>query len=142
MRKLIMAMAGLLIAVSPAVAETAQPGWIADASTGCRVWNDHPRPKETITWSGRCENGLAQGNGVVQWFEDSRLAARMEGEMRDGKGNGYAVVTFVSGTRWDGDRFEGEYRDNQRNGHGVYTSANGKRSMVNGVTTSATATAF
>src|SRR5215475_6638516 len=74
MRAWILAVAGLVLAMSPAAAQTVQPGWIADASTGCRVWNDHPRPKETITWSGRCENGLAQGNGVVQWFEDSRLA--------------------------------------------------------------------
>src|SRR5215475_7073864 len=74
--------AGLVMGISPAVAQTAQPGWIADGRTGCRVWNHHPEPKETITWSGRCENGRAQGKGVVLWFADGRLSERIEGEMR------------------------------------------------------------
>jgi hypothetical protein len=35
--------------VAGAIAATAQSGgWIADASVGCRVWNPHPQPNETI----------------------------------------------------------------------------------------------
>ena len=134
---------GLVMAISSAVAQTPQPGWIADARTGCRVWNHHPEAKEMITWSGRCENGRAQGSGVVQWFADGRLYERIEGEMRDGRVNGYAIVTtWVNGPRYGdvmddkgtghdveawprGSRYEGGFVNGAANGAGVLVDSNG-----------------
>ena len=49
--------------------------WIAD-SHGCKVANTFPRPGETITWSGKCKEGFADGDGVLQWFLDGKLKAR------------------------------------------------------------------
>lgn len=106
----------------PASAQAPPSGWIADARTGCRVWNPSPKPKETITWSGSCSNGLAQGRGVLQWFTDGKAMDRYDGEYRDGKVNGRGVYTSARGNRYDG-----EWRDGQQNGRGVYTWANGNR---------------
>src|SRR5438094_9048849 len=79
------------------VVTPAQPSWIADVRTGCRVWNADPRPKETIIWSGRCEDGLAQGHGVLQWFQDNHPAQRSEGEWKDGQMNGHGDSTDANG---------------------------------------------
>lgn len=112
----------LLLCPVAGVAQTPQPGWIADARTSCRVWNPIPQPNETITWSGSCQNGLAMGRGVLQWFESGRPSERYEGEYRDGKQSGRGVYTWP-----DGDRYEGEWRDDKASGRGVETSANGDR---------------
>ena len=34
--------------------------WMAD-SKGCKVWNNNPIEGETVTWSGACKDGLAEG---------------------------------------------------------------------------------
>ena len=135
----------LAAALAPRAAQAAEPGWVTDKRAGCKVWDRDPDPKDTITWSGRCQNGMAQGPGVVEWLEDNVVAVRTEGEWRDGKLVGNGVLIFASGNRYEGefvdglrsgrgvykwhngDRFEGEYRDNTRNGHGVETFANGNR---------------
>ena len=93
-----------------------QPGWMADAQTGCRVWNARPQPNERVTWSGACQNGFAQGEGVEQWFQNGQPSIRYEGEFRHGKHNGHGVQTFA-----DGSRYEGEFRDGTRNGYGIAT---------------------
>ena len=54
--------------------------------------------------------------------EVERLSREAAAKARTNPGNGYKVVTYSSG-----DRYEGEYRDNKRNGWGVYTYANGNR---------------
>lgn len=95
-------------------------GWSTDAKTGCRVWNSNPEPGETMSWSGACQGGLAQGRGVLQWFKDGRPNGRYEGDYRDGKVNGRGVYTWASGTR-----FEGEFRDDRPDGPGTLTQPNG-----------------
>ena len=120
MRVRALAAALLLVVSLPAAAQTPQPGWIADARSGCRVWNPAPQPKEAITWSGACQNGLAQGRGVLQWFQDNKPSERSEGEYRDGKLNGRGVYVWANGNR-----YEGEWRDGKPNGVGRLALANG-----------------
>src|SRR5260370_36486032 len=110
----------LLVVSAAATAQTAQPGWIADSRSGCRVWNPFPKQKESITWSGACQNGLAQGRGILQWLWDNQPGSRYEGELRDGKFNGRGVFTDANG------RYEGELRDGQPNGRGGLVWANGR----------------
>jgi hypothetical protein len=137
----------LILFALPAAAETPQPGWIADARTQCRVWNPNPapNPRTTISWSGACANGVAQGQGILQWSTDGVPGQRFEGAFRDGKENGRGVLSFTDGSRYegeysdgtfngrgvyayaDGGRYEGEYRDGRAEGHGVYSWANGAR---------------
>lgn len=99
----------LLVTLSYAGAAIAQdeaqapPGWIADPKTGCKVWDPSPEPNETIHWSGRCANGLAQGQGTLQFYENGHPGDRYVGEYQGGKRNGHGVVTFGNGTRVEGD---------------------------------------
>ena len=137
-------LATLVLFALPVAAQTLPPGWIADAKTHCRVWNAESEPNETISWSGACANGLAEGWGVLQWYRAGKpTGGRYEGECHAGTLDGRGVATFASGNRYDGEwrkgertgrglftwtngnRFEGEWRDGKRNGRGVYTFANG-----------------
>ncbi len=134
----------MLICAS-AFGQTRQSGWIADARTGCRVWDADPQPDEAVSWSGVCRNGLAQGRGVLRWFQNDKPVALAKGRWRRGRMSGRGAVTLASGEQFDGqmknnqrnghgvytyangDRYDGQYRDDQRSGHGVYTYANGGR---------------
>jgi hypothetical protein len=86
----------------------AQSGWIADRKTGCKIWNAEPQQDESVTWSGPCKNGLAEGHGTLQWFEHGQPDARYEGEYQGGQRNGYGVETEANGTQ-----FKGEFRDDE-----------------------------
>ena len=112
--------ASLLLVPMAGIAQNPQTGWIADPRTGCRVMNAHPQPNETITWSGGCGNGIAQGQGVLQWFENGHPAERYEGELRGGQMNGHGILT-----PGNGGRYEGDFRDGKANGFGQWTSARG-----------------
>ena len=122
----------------------AEPGWIADSRSGCRVWNPDPGKNETITWSGDCKGGLAQGKGSLQWFHDGRLIESDEGTWRDGKRTGHEIMTWGNGNRFEGEyrdglpdghgvltrpdfSYDGEWRDGKKTGHGIQTWTNGAR---------------
>lgn len=125
----------------------AQGRWETTAS-GCKVWNDHPRPDTTVTWSGGCVDGEASGQGVlVRSFVvgGHRLETRYRGSMRDGDMAYYGRLTLANGDVYDGrfrdglmhgegvyswangDRYDGEFRKGRRHGKGVYKWANGNR---------------
>jgi len=110
--------AALILFAVPALAQNAKPVLIKDPRTGCAVWNLYPGPTDSITWSGACAKGLAQGRGTLQWFVDGKPFVRYEGEYRDGKENGRGVSSWA-----DNARFEGEYRNGLPNGNGTYRSA-------------------
>ncbi len=78
-------------------AEQAPPRWIADAKTGCKVWDPAPQAGESISWSGPCKEGFADGEGTLQWFNHGRPGDRYEGGYAHGKRNGYGVVTYANG---------------------------------------------
>lgn len=121
------------------------PGWIADARTGCQIWNADPQPDESITWSGACADGRATGPGVLQWFENGRPTVRYEGEYRDGRANGRAIYVWPDGARYEGDylddrwngrgvfiwpqgeRYDGDWQDGQQTGRGIYVWPDGGR---------------
>jgi len=109
--------------------------WMADARTGCKVWNPHPRPDEGVRWSGACKDGLAHGFGVVQWVRDYTPLERDEGEWREGRQIGKAIQVWPTG-RYEGEvvngepqgrgvlilptlRYEGEFRNGKANGSGT-----------------------
>lgn len=120
----IAAVAVLIAASLPASAQApTADSWIQDTKTACRIRNPAPQPRETVTWSGACPNGIAEGIGVLQWFDDDRPSDRYEGELRDGweNGRGIATSTVIA------DHYDGEWRDGWRHGQGVYDFANGDR---------------
>jgi len=115
----------LLLVASPAKAQDAQADWMADPNTGCRVWNapwNRLKPKDTISWSGSCVDGLASGRGVLQCFNDGKPTSRYEGDIRQGKINGRGTYVMVYGMQ-----YEGEWRDGSLNGSGIMTSKIGAR---------------
>ncbi len=92
--------------------ETDTPCWIEIANQpGCYMWNLHPSPEETVTWSGACIDGKASGKGKEVWRfrEDGEWKTTSgEGEQRDGKRQGHWVWHLSSGNTWEGPYVDGE----------------------------------
>jgi hypothetical protein len=98
------------------------PGWSVDARSGCWVWNQFPRPNETVSWSGGCEpTGPATGSGILEWHQSPGWE-RYEATLRFGKLSGQGKFTSSNGNR-----YEGEWRDGLKNGQGVYVQGDGGR---------------
>jgi hypothetical protein len=90
--------------------------WLLDPRSGCRLWDWHPAPEDTATWSGACPSGRKDGRGVVQWFEHGRPIDRFEGVYRRSKRYGFGRYDWPTG-----ERFEGTYADDLPNGPGTVT---------------------
>jgi hypothetical protein len=117
--------------------------WIAD-SRGCKVANPFPRPGESITWSGKCKDGFADGDGVLQWFLDGKQDDRFEGHLAMGWAEGRGALAKSEGGTYvgdwkhslqegkgrydapDGSSYRGEWRNGMPNGQGEYRRADGK----------------
>ncbi len=81
--------------------------WLADgqqiaisfypSEEGCLVWNKEPQPDERISWSGKCEGGLANGPGILTFTAAGRTEIT-EGTMAKGmlEGRGSAKVTLAT----------------------------------------------
>jgi hypothetical protein len=131
-----------------ALAAPGRPGWTVDAATGCWLWNAEPRPGETARWTGGCADGRAEGTGTAEWRHEADGRAqvtRYAGPLRDGRPEGWGVVTRPGGARYEGEwrggrpdgmglmvladgaSYEGAWRDGRRNGRGVATLPGGER---------------
>jgi hypothetical protein len=88
--------------------------WLMDTETGCRMWDWHPDPSDTVTWTGACPAGLKEGRGVVQWFEHSEHIDRFEGTYRLGRRQGFGHYVWNQ-TDW----YEGNYEDDRPHGFGT-----------------------
>lgn len=122
-----------------------QGGWVADARTGCKVWDTSAGADATVQWTGACTAGFASGPGVASWRSKGREGARFEGDMLEGKMHSKGVATWSDGRRYEGywvrglqegqgtftfangDRYEGEFRGGELDGHGTLRFANGNR---------------
>lgn len=106
-------------AISACVAIATVPAragsWVVDARSGCHVWNPNPQLEETVTWSGSCTNGRAQGHGIVQWLKGGAPTETDEGEWSDGRQVNKGTQSWATG------RYEGELSDGEPNGRGVLT---------------------
>lgn len=113
-------LATLLCVVSPAPSSAAdEAGWIKDKK-GCRIANPNPKPGESVDWSGKCQQGYADGEGVVQFFEGSKAGARYEGELKKGVMAGHGKLEMADGSVYDGD-----WVDGKPDGFGRYRDAAG-----------------
>ena len=87
----------------------------------CYVWNLNPQPDHTVTWSGACGSGHAQGRGVQVWryLEDGEWKeTKYTGEMKGGLRHGRGVLENA-----DHGRYEGDFKDGVPNGRGVWEFA-------------------
>lgn len=75
--------------------------YIKDEKSNCSVINPNPKPNETITYSGGCKDGLAEGMGKLAWYLDGKLNGRDEGKFIKGQ--------LTQGKIWweNGDYYEG-----------------------------------
>ncbi len=138
--------AAFLCSISPtAYADPPRTDWVAD-SLGCKVANPQPQPIETITWSGHCKDGFADGAGTVAWFSEGKINGITSGTFKEGKlfGKGYVTLPHAvyagvnAGKRsidvrrtWPfGSRLDGEFLDNQLIGDGIITTPNGQKVVV------------
>ena len=96
-------------------------GFIQDQNR-CLALNSFPKPNETLTWTGGCKNGFADGEGIQQWFSNNAPTGRYEGRMERGVYQGPGKYTQSNGRT-----FEGEYRQGKRHGKGVLTEPQGDR---------------
>ncbi|MEQ1755799.1 MAG: hypothetical protein ABL973_16880 [Micropepsaceae bacterium] len=108
----------LSLLVSPSSAQ--DQNWMADARTGCRLWNiDHDLT--SVQWSGPCANSLAHGYGISRWYANGVLDETNEGDYRFGKRNGRVTI------RWaDGKTFEGMWQNDLPNGAGTMRTREGE----------------
>jgi hypothetical protein len=75
------------------------------AAQTCRVLD----PELQATYTGGCENGLAEG------FGEARGIAIYRGQFRAGRKHGDGIKTWPSG-----DSYEGQFRDDRKHGRGTY----------------------
>jgi hypothetical protein len=112
---------------------------------GCLVINPLPMAHETIKWSGPCKDGYADGEGVLEWFDNGALQSSFKGTLARGvhQGAGYVKAadgseytgTFENGLRdgtgelksANGDRYRGQFKAGRRHGAGVMVFAHGGR---------------
>ncbi len=81
------------------------PGnFLRDAKTGCTVWFKHTFAEDSATWSGGCNQGFAEGEGVMVGYTQGKETSRYVGEMKAGKPDGQGVFTF-----WGDRRLEGHF---------------------------------
>jgi hypothetical protein len=87
---------------------------------GCKVWDSNPAPGETVSWSGACKDGFADGPGIRKWtLSGDRPGSTTEGTFTAGKLEGQGVAKYAGG------KYEGAFRADSPNGKGVFTSADG-----------------
>lgn len=82
--------------------------YIADKKTGCKVWDISYSPDHSISWSGGCSKGFAEGKGTLIWLIKEKEAARYTGAMSRGLQNGYGVLTINGGKNNQGYFADGE----------------------------------
>ena len=119
-----------------------------EGKANCAVWDEHSLLNATVTWTGDCVSGRADGYGTAVWRfleEGERKESKYTGQMKDGNPNGRGVWVGENGDRYNGDwkngkwhgggvyvwasgaRYEGDYRDGKKHGRGVLVSVNGAR---------------
>ena len=93
---------------------------------GCYLWNPFPQENVTVTWSGGCSDGRAQGNGRVDWFRSGDLIQIWETRLEEGRAEGPFTQRFASGVV----QAEGVYVDGMPDGAWTYFLENGRGRRV------------
>ena len=88
---------------------------------GCYVWDNYLITDQTVTWTGTCSGGRAQGEGTLKWvWEDGEKTSESKGSLTDGKEHGPWVWRHSDGTVQ-----EGPYVDGKKHGQWVFRLADG-----------------
>jgi hypothetical protein len=87
---------------------------------GCSVVNLHPAENQSITWTGGCKDGYADGDGVLEWLIDGEVREHYQGTLVKGKQEGLGFER-----RDDGYEYEGGFKNGLREGEGVANLSRG-----------------
>lgn len=138
--------ATLFSGISAHAQDQAQDGeipTIADKN-GCKVYNPMPQEQGSIRWDGGCNDGFADGTGILDWYIGTELEERYEGELRQGWADGQGTYISRRGVRYegswkksmqegkgtvqnpDGSVYQGEWKKGKPNGWGVFRAPNGE----------------
>ena len=89
---------------------------------GCYVRNPSLAPDATVTWTGECSAGRAEGEGTLKWvWEDGEKTSESTGSLTDGRKHGQWVLRL-----WDGNVAEGPYVNGKEHGQWVLRSESGE----------------
>ena len=88
--------------------------------SGCHVWNPGLEPGATVTWTGECVGGFAQGMETLRWVWDGNQRADT-GRLVSGEQNGHWVERLANGQVQ-----EGPYVNGVRHGHWVVRAPDGR----------------
>ena len=80
----------------------------------CHIWDNYYYADQSVTWSGACIGGVADGQGTSVWIWDDEESVSDTGTLSNGKAQGHWVARFSDGRTW-----EGPYVDGEKNGHWV-----------------------
>jgi hypothetical protein len=112
-------LAALAVLCAPAAfAADEDVNWIADQN-GCKIANPFPQPGEAVTWSGGCKDGLADGQGTMQWTVDGKPMDRFEGTLKEGWADGQGTLER------EGGRYTGDWKRSVQEGRGRFEGPDG-----------------
>jgi len=133
----------LLVAASSVDAQNAEGDWIADAKTGCKVWVPDYSSNMSVTWTGRCKQGKAEGEGELECYEQKELSMMFFGTMKDDEMTGQGTAVPPTGYQYTGEikhgrmegkgeaifpygeKYKGDFKDGIPNGVGILFLNNG-----------------
>ncbi|MCY4027909.1 MAG: DUF4189 domain-containing protein [Acidobacteria bacterium] len=93
------------------------PCWMEVANRqGCYVWNPNPQRDETVTWTGGCRDGFAEGLGSLTWEYPGTQQVANGGRLRGGKMDGTWAVTEQRSDGRDPRTFEATFADGEPQG--------------------------
>lgn len=61
------------------------PVYIEAEQTGCKIWNENPKPNESVVWTGICKDGYGFNFGYVIWKQNGQVVQIYEAQLREGK---------------------------------------------------------
>lgn len=119
--------------------------WMISTDSGCKIHNFEPQPNESVTWSGKCVNGYAHGNGEMRWYVNNELQGSYTGNYHQGGIYGKGTIKYTTGAEYVGDlqnhkrhgngtmkytdgvEYTGDWQDDKMHGNGTITFADGEK---------------
>lgn len=88
----------------------------------CRVIFQGKGKVTSLRWSGGCQDGYAEGSGMLEWkFDGNSAMSRYEGEMKKGRWHGNGYLELAGNLQYEGGFSEGMYH-----GEGILVSSWGR----------------
>jgi hypothetical protein len=117
---------GLLIILTTNCFAQSNGQFVKEHKNNCKIWLDEVTPTDSLIWNGNCKNNFASGQGFLQWYQNNKLAATYNGEMKQGKFHGkgkFEIIGYAT--------FEGTFINGALNGKGAAYFNNGGKTIGN-----------